>query len=132
MRLVDGLPVDGRLVADLRGVRLAREAVQPAAGLVDDLGRRVHAIALREGQLLARQIGTAWAAAIWKMRSTDAPSSRSISAVTTRCTEVSSHAATARLHAHARPQPAGRRRGSSGSAAGFALFTTACSVFADR
>ena len=48
-----GLAFDGRLVADLEASGLAREAVQAAAGLVDDLGRRVHALALREGQLLA-------------------------------------------------------------------------------
>ena len=53
VRLRRGLPVDGRLVPDLESSGLAGEAVQAAAGLVDDLGRRVHALALREGQLLA-------------------------------------------------------------------------------
>ena len=53
MRPLVGLPFDGRLVADLESPGLAGEAVQAASGLVDDLGRRVHALALREGQFLA-------------------------------------------------------------------------------
>ena len=43
-------------------------------------------------------MGTCCAAATWRMRSTDDPSSRSSSAVTTRCTEVSSHAGSGAPH----------------------------------
>ncbi len=48
-----GLPLDGGFVAHFEASGLAGEPVEAASGLVDDLGRRVHALALREGQFLA-------------------------------------------------------------------------------